>query len=133
MRLDLDGGALLDPAPPGGPRGPAGLDPPSLLLLCQDAAGWRNLCELLTDAHAGRDKGEARVTPAMLDRLSGGLVALAGGLDGPVLAAARARGRDAARDVLDRLVGAFGAAPRADFPRNSFEAASLVCGMVWAR
>lgn len=96
------GGAAL----PGASPAP---DPPSLLLLCQDASGWRNLCELLTDAHAGCGKGEARVTPAMLEHLSGGLVALAGGLDGPILATARTRGRDAARDVLDRLVGTFGA------------------------
>jgi error-prone DNA polymerase len=84
-------------------------DPPALLLLCRDASGWRNLCELLTDAHAGRPKGEARVTLPMLERLAGGLVALAGGLDGPVLATARDRGPDAARGVLDRLSGMLGA------------------------
>lgn len=84
-------------------------DSSSLLLLCRDVAGWHNLCELLTDAHAGRGKGDARVTPRMLERLSGGLVALVGGLDGPVLATARRHGRPAARDVLDRLVGTFGA------------------------
>jgi error-prone DNA polymerase len=88
---------------------PRVVEPPSLLLLCRDAAGWRNLCELLTDAHAGCEKGEARVTPAMLERLSGGLVALAGGMDGPILAAARTRGREASRDLLDQLVGTFGA------------------------
>ncbi len=114
----VEWGAVASPAPltlggdAGRPRTQAGRSrepiPPSLLLLCRDAAGWRNLCELLTEAHAGCEKGQTRVTPAMLERLSGGLVVLAGGLDGPILATARARGLTAARDVLDRLVGMFG-------------------------
>ncbi|MBM4398659.1 MAG: PHP domain-containing protein, partial [Deltaproteobacteria bacterium] len=63
--------------------------PGRVLLLCESAAGWRNLCELLTEAHRGREKGEAFATPGQLERFRDGLVAIAGGADGPVLSAAR--------------------------------------------
>lgn len=34
---------------------------PSLLVLVESSEGWRRLCRLLTDGHAGRDKSECRV------------------------------------------------------------------------
>ncbi len=90
------------------PPSTAVADAPRLLLLCRDREGWAHLCELLTEAHRGRPKGECLATPEMVERFAGGLVAVAGGLDGPVIAAARAAGREAARGVADRLAGAFG-------------------------
>ena len=80
-----------------------------LLLLCEDGTGWRNLCELLTEAHRGHAKGEALTTPKMLERFHQGLVAIGGGARGPVLTAARASGREAARGAADRLRSIFGA------------------------
>lgn len=79
-----------------------------LVLLCEDLAGWQNLCELLTEAHRGRAKGEALVDPALIERFRGGLVGLAGGLRGPVLAAAVRSGPDAAARVAQHLAGALG-------------------------
>jgi error-prone DNA polymerase len=96
-----DQAATLPPTSPGAGR-------PRLLLLCRDRDGWANLCELLTEAHRGREKGDCLATQEHLERFSGGLIAVAGGLDGPVIAAARAAGREAARDVADRLAGTFG-------------------------
>jgi error-prone DNA polymerase len=90
------------PEIPGRPSGPA------LALLCEDLRGWRNLCELLTEAHRGSGKGACTVTHDQLERFREGLVVLAGGLDGPVLRAGRRSGRDAARAEADRLAGAFG-------------------------
>jgi error-prone DNA polymerase len=81
---------------------------PRLLLLCRNLDGWRNLCELLSEAHRDRPKGDALATFSMLENLNQGLVALAGGLDGPVLSAARNDNRAGAHLVADRLAGAFG-------------------------
>ncbi len=79
-----------------------------LLLLCRDRMGWQNLCELLTAAHAGHEKGHALADMAMLERFHAGLVAIAGGRGGPVLAAAAHRGRDAGAAAAGRLAGIFG-------------------------
>ena len=80
----------------------------SLLLLCETAAGWCNLCELLTEAHRDHEKGDCLVTSEMLGRLHDGLVGIAGGADGPVLATARRQGRAAARDATVRLASILG-------------------------
>lgn len=90
------------------PAGQARESPCRMLLLCENETGWRNLCELLTEAHRGREKGDARTSVDMLERFHGGLVAVGGGGDGPVLAAARSSGREAARDTAGRLVSIFG-------------------------
>jgi len=81
---------------------------PELLLLCRDRAGWQNLCELITATHSGLDQGQALADLTMLERYANGLVAIAGGGDGPILNAANAGGRDAGRQVLDKLIGIFG-------------------------
>lgn len=88
--------------------GPAVPGKPTMAFLCKNAAGWGNLCELLTLAHAGHKKGEAVITLDALDRYADGLVVLAGGLDGPILSAAKALGPQAAHQILDRIVGTFG-------------------------
>ncbi|HXJ18588.1 MAG TPA: error-prone DNA polymerase [Polyangia bacterium] len=54
-------------------------DGPPLLLLAQDAAGYKNLCRLLTRARAGLQKSDApRATRALLAEHAAGLIALAG-------------------------------------------------------
>ncbi len=80
----------------------------SMLLLCRTTEGWQNLCELITTARAGREKDESVADAAMLERLSGGLVCIGGGMDGPVLQAATASGKKAGAAMASRLVGMFG-------------------------
>jgi DNA polymerase-3 subunit alpha len=60
--------------------------PTRMLLLVQDAAGWRLLCELLTRAYRGNlHRGRAVIQPAWFDAMgSGGLIALSGGHLGDV-------------------------------------------------
>ncbi len=71
-----------------------------LVLLVQDATGWKNLCRLLSAGHAGRAKGECSVSLDQLEERAAGLACLAGEvLDG--------EGRRAAR-LLERLKGIFG-------------------------
>jgi error-prone DNA polymerase len=54
-------------------------DGPPLLLLVENATGYKNLCRLLTRARAGRPKSEPpRTTRALLAEHAGGLVALTG-------------------------------------------------------
>jgi len=79
-----------------------------LLLLCETGKGWQNLCELLTKAHRGREKGDSLATFDMLERLHHGLVAIGGGADGPIRSVAASCGNKAARDVAVRLDSIFG-------------------------
>ncbi|HEY8154661.1 MAG TPA: error-prone DNA polymerase [Myxococcota bacterium] len=87
-------GAEVSLAPPAESAAPG-----SLLLLAESAAGYRNLCRLLTLGHARCAKGESRVAWDELEARSEGLVALARGdaaLAPALLARARAcfgRGR----------------------------------------
>ena len=62
---------------------PADRNKPSrLVLLCQDTAGYRNLCQLLTLAYGeGQSGGRPRIMKDWLWARSGGLVALSGALD----------------------------------------------------
>ncbi|HVV50991.1 MAG TPA: error-prone DNA polymerase, partial [Polyangia bacterium] len=69
-------------------------DGPPLLLLVASAAGYRNLCRLLTRAREGLGKADPpRATRALLAEHAGGLIALAGA---------------APRDDLAALAAAFG-------------------------
>jgi len=95
------------------PRSPAGYA--HLTLLVEDARGYRNLCRLLTAAHAHtrdgsqRRAGQPSVTVEQLEQHVGGLVCLSGCAGAGMLAAAWERG-DAARgaETARRLLGAFG-------------------------
>jgi error-prone DNA polymerase len=49
-----------------------------LLLLCEDRAGYRNLCRLLTRMKEGRPKGQGEATLDEIEEHAGGLLALAG-------------------------------------------------------
>src|SRR5215468_8051984 len=79
-----------------------------LPVLVEDREGWQNLCGLITRAKLGAPKGKAAITLEDLQAGATGLVCLTGGAHGPMAAAVRAGDRDAARGVLDRLVGIFG-------------------------
>ena len=72
-----------------------------LPVLVSSAAGYKNLCRLLSKAHMRAPKGEATVTLDDLDGQSAGLIALAGR---ELLAA----GKHGVGGLLDRLVGTFG-------------------------
>jgi len=86
-----------------------------LTLLVQDAGGYRNLCRLLTAAHARtretpqRSAGQPSVSLEQVEEHAGGLVCLSGCAGSGMLAAALERG-DAARgaEAARRLLGAFG-------------------------
>ncbi|NMB77133.1 MAG: error-prone DNA polymerase [Myxococcales bacterium] len=74
-----------------------------LALLIRDAAGYRNLCRLLTAGHRGRPKGQCRVTLEEVERHAPGLLCLAA-------AAVDTTGEaETARRLLSRLQSAFGA------------------------
>ncbi|MFC1900808.1 DNA polymerase III subunit alpha [Chloroflexota bacterium] len=49
-----------------------------LTLLCKNAAGYSNLCRILTDAHLSGPEGRPEATAKMLREHCGGLVALSG-------------------------------------------------------
>ncbi|HSI79930.1 MAG TPA: error-prone DNA polymerase [Solirubrobacterales bacterium] len=120
---------LSPPSPPLRVRGRRGSwrgglsEPPfHLTLLVESAAGWRNLCRLLTAAHAGtrptpgREPLPPSVSLDQVERHAEGLVCLSGcARDGALAAAfARARGRPGAAEANavatlgERLVAAFG-------------------------
>ena len=107
-------GAELTVAPPASPDGA----PPAfahLTLLAEDVAGYRNLCRLLTAAHAHtRDSTARSAEPAwatleQLEQHAGGLVCLSGCARDGALAGAWEGGDTAAGERLGwRLLGAFG-------------------------
>ena len=72
----------------------------SVVLLCEDARGWRNLSALVTRARADRPRGEPCVDLELLDRRARGLICLSGGHAG---ALERARSESLAR--AERLAG----------------------------
>ena len=88
---------------------------PHLTLLVEDASGYRNLCRLLTAAHAHtretpqRSAGQPSVSVEQLEEHAGGLVCLSGCAGSGMLAAALERG-DAARgaETARGLLRAFG-------------------------
>jgi error-prone DNA polymerase len=86
-----------------------------LALLVEDAAGYRNLCRLLTEAHsqtrdnAGRTAEQPRVTLEQLEAHAEGLVCLSGCAGSGAVAGTWARGDPAAATALARrLLTVFG-------------------------
>jgi error-prone DNA polymerase len=84
-------------------------------LLVEDAGGYRNLCRLLTAAHAhtrdgaGRQAGQPWATLEQVEEHAGGLVCLSGCARDGALAGARERGDTARGERLGRrLLDAFG-------------------------
>src|SRR6266508_1188263 len=79
-----------------------------LPLLVEAPEGYRNLCRLLTRIKMRAPKGEGTAGWSDLEEHAGGLVCLAGGVDGPVARRLARDGHEAARAALDRLAGFFG-------------------------
>ena len=101
------------PPPPAGFRGNCPSGAFHLTLLVADATGYRNLCRLLTRAHAGTREGPDPSPPAVrladVARYAEGLVCLSGCARDGALAGRIARGDRAGAERLWRaLVGAFG-------------------------
>src|SRR3954470_11911112 len=87
-----------------------------LTVLCETRTGYRNLCRLLTLAHAttrpvpGREPEQPYITLADLEQHAEGLICLSGcARDGAVAARLERRQDAAARRVAERLLRAFGA------------------------
>ncbi|MCB8970212.1 MAG: error-prone DNA polymerase [Thermoleophilales bacterium] len=110
---------VLAPGSPPPPHSPARREscPPGafhVTLLVEDAAGYSNLCRLLTAAHSGtRERPQEPVQPTVtlgeLVRHSEGLVCLSGCARDGALAGRIARGEhDLAARLGRRLAGAFG-------------------------
>jgi error-prone DNA polymerase len=91
------------------PLSRTGRKPPdaSVVLLARDAAGYANLCRLITDAHMAGERGDPSVTPEQVCAHPGGLVALVGPASSPGALALAGR-PDAARRALDPYREAFG-------------------------
>jgi error-prone DNA polymerase len=111
--LTVLSGAEVSPMP-----GFRGNCPPGafhLTLLVEDVTGYRNLCRLLTRAHAQtRESGRLPLPPSVsradLERHAGGLVCLSGCARDGALAGRVARGRHAEAERLGReLLRIFGA------------------------
>src|SRR5215467_7405030 len=79
-----------------------------LPLLVEDPEGYSNLCRLLTRIKMRAAKGEGAAGWDDLEAHTGGLVCLTGGPQGPVAHRLVHEGHEAARGMLDRLVGLFG-------------------------
>jgi error-prone DNA polymerase len=86
-----------------------------LTLLVEDAVGYRNLCRLLSEAHAGtrddpgRGAGQPAVTPEQLEARAAGLVCLSGCAGRGAVAGAWERGDPAAATATARrLLATFG-------------------------
>ena len=78
----------------------------SVLLLARDAAGYANLCRLITDAHMTGERGDPSLTPEQICAHAGGLVAVLGPTSPPAELAIAGR-LDAARRALDPYREAF--------------------------
>ena len=91
------------------------VDSAHLTLLVEDAAGYRNLCRLLSEGHShtrdstGRTAGQPSVTLEQLEAHAGGLVCLSGCAGSGAVAGTWARGDPVAAAALARrLLDAFG-------------------------
>ncbi|HEX6331079.1 MAG TPA: DNA polymerase III subunit alpha [Actinomycetota bacterium] len=80
---------------------------PYVVLLARDAAGYANLCRLITDAHLIGERGDPSLTPEQVCAHAGGLVALLGASSPPGALAAGGR-IDAGRRALEPYREAFG-------------------------
>ena len=80
----------------------------SVVLLARDAAGYANLCRLVTDAHMTGERGDPSLTPEQICAHASGLVAVLGPSSPPGALALAGR-FDAARRTLDPYREAFGA------------------------
>jgi DNA polymerase-3 subunit alpha len=122
-------GALLTLAPDERRHRPPGRPPPpeQVVLLVRDAAGYRSLLKLLSDAYLDGEPGAGvQVGIDALERHQSGLILLTGGATGP-LGAALARGDQAgAETLLRRLQAVFGDRAYVELQRHGLEAERAV-------
>ncbi|MEZ5277296.1 MAG: error-prone DNA polymerase [Opitutaceae bacterium] len=78
-------------------------------LLVASAEGYRKICRLLTTSRLRAPKGEGRICWDELSEVAGGVIALTGDEEGPVIRAWREEGGRAAAERIGRLTRAFGA------------------------
>ncbi|MGE0232333.1 MAG: DNA polymerase III subunit alpha, partial [Flavobacteriaceae bacterium] len=82
---------------------------PSIVLIAKDEAGYRNLLRLVSHAHlSGDGAGAPCLSYGTLETGAEGLIALSGGLDGPIDMALAQGDESGAADLADRLAGMFG-------------------------
>jgi error-prone DNA polymerase len=79
----------------------------SVIVLARDAAGYANLCRLVTDAHMTGERGDPSLTPEQICAHAGGLVAILGPSSPPGALAAAGR-IDAGRRAAEPYREAFG-------------------------
>ncbi len=85
------------------------IEPPRIPLLCATQVGYRNLSQLVTRFKMREPtKAEGAASFGDLDEFAPGLIALTGGAEGPLAAALAAGGEAAGREVVERMVQAFG-------------------------
>src|SRR5271163_1764707 len=77
-------------------------------LLVESRAGYQNLCRLITRMKLRARKGEGSVHPEEIAAMSGGLICLTGGDEGPLAHALAQAGMDAAIECVEQLCRAFG-------------------------
>jgi DNA polymerase-3 subunit alpha len=98
-------------------------DPDPLVLLAQNADGYRNLCKLSSRAYLGTEAGETpQIGLADLLAHSQGLILLTGGAAGPIGRLLREGAADKARAYLERLVQAFPGRCYVEIQRHGLEA-----------
>jgi len=118
-------GIVPEPSPPGPlsrerERGNPDLPPDGarITVLAESAAGYRNLCRMLTTAALGRPKGHARVSWDLLAEHASGLRCLTGAEDGLVARELGVGGLDTARRALERLTVWFGGRVHVELQRH---------------
>jgi len=79
-----------------------------LPLLVSSRAGYQSLCQLITRMKLRAPKGEGCAQEGDFEEFSAGLICLTGSADGPLAAALREGGLEAARRQVERLMHIFG-------------------------
>lgn len=85
-----------------------GTAPHHLTVLVQNAAGWTNLCALITSARHNAPKGDALLDAHLLDTHRDGLIVLSGCRRGEIAAALRRGDHDAAARAACRYRALYG-------------------------
>ncbi len=78
------------------------------VLLAQSRAGYQNLCRLITRMKLRAPKGEGQALPEEIAEMSGGLICLTGGEEGPLAHALATGGLERGTQCVEQLCRAFG-------------------------
>lgn len=122
LSIEREGGAAPQPG-----RVTQAALPDQVVALVQDDEGYRNLLKLLSVAYMDSDDAEdPKVTLADLEKYSGGLILLTGGVLGPVGRLLVDGQDDHARTVLERLAAAFGDRLYVELQRHGLKQEKLI-------